>query len=135
MREIEERMKSYRMTRLKYESLKLELEEIESIINTITQDYSKPRVKTSIKTDKLAEMIDKLSEKQRKANETQIQMVQAFIDVTNLIEKLEDPFMREVMTRYYVSCEHWIEIAHALPYDYSGLHKIKRRAFDILERV
>lgn len=131
---IEDRMKSYYIAKKKYESVKLELEEIESIINNLTQDYSKPRVKTSINTDKLADMMDKLSEQHNKCNKMQVDMVHAFIDVTNLIDKLEDPFMREVLTRHYISGQYWIEIAHEIPYDYSGLHKIKRKAFEILER-
>ena len=59
-------LEAARKSHLKYNSLRLELEEIETIIRNITVDYSKPKVQGSGDSNRLAAAMDRLIKVKKK---------------------------------------------------------------------
>ena len=124
-----------RKSHLKYDSLRLELEEIETIIRNITVDYTKPKVQGSGGHDRLAAAMDRLLKIKKKCIYQADDCTRKIIEAKEMIDLVENPKAYDVLIRRYIRCQNWEDIAEECGIDYttafrrrdSGIREIQRR--------
>ena len=125
--EVKDKLEEARKSKRKYDTVRRELEEIETMIQSITVDYSKPRVQGSKDTD-VSQMIDKLSLTREKCIAELGVYVTNMTTAKNLIDKVQNDKGREVLSRRYILCQKWEDIAEDMPIDFSYAFDVHNKA-------
>lgn len=128
-------LRRYRDAREKYQTSQRELEEIETMINGLSVDYSKQKVQTSPEADKLADMVDRLHSLREKCFRTGEKAVKEMEQTKELIDKVDNALLHDVLSRRYISCQKWETIAVAKGYSWEGIHKLHRQAVEEVEKI
>ena len=115
--EMRKRLYSFRDARRDFERSKRELEEVETMIQGLSIDYSKPRVTSSQEPDSLAKAIDELIRIRNKCAAQGEEAVNCMKDVVGLIHSVKDVRGKEILSRRYISCQHWNTIAYEMRTD------------------
>ena len=128
-------LKSYRASQRRWETARREIEIIESKLTSYSIDYSKPRVDGGIKQGMeklLAELADIHKRIDREAQEAG----ENLIAVKKLILSLDDATEYEVISRRYMSCQHWETISYEMRYSRSRIFQIHDNAIThICEKI
>lgn len=123
--EIRTILEDSRKAKREVEFIKREIEEVETMIMSITIDYSRPRVQTSIDSDKLASMIDRLTLIRSKCIDQHQEAIDKMAQAKELIDKVQNVLARDVMSRRYLLGQKWEVIAYEIPIDYSYNFKLR----------
>ena len=115
--EMRKKLYSFRDARGEFERSKRELEEIETMIQGLSIDYSKPRVSSSTPPDALSKTIDKLIQVRNKCAAQGVEASKRMQEVKEIIESVEDIRVRAILSRRYLSCQHWNTIAYEMRTD------------------
>lgn len=126
MEEIKKRLNAFRDARRLYESAKLESEKIATMLTSAAIDYSKVKVQTSPHdfTDTMARLVDLHNECVKRMAEC----VDAMEEAEKLVSFVEDTRKRELLTRRYIGCETWEEIAEKMGLDYRWAFRLHDQA-------
>lgn len=127
--EVKKILKGYRDSQRRYESAIRELEEFEAMIESVTIDYSKPKVKGG-KRKELADVIDELKRMHEKADREWTESARAMVEVKELITKVKDEKCYEVVSRRYLSGQHWDTISYEMRLDKRWIFRLHDRALD-----
>lgn len=141
--EVKEELKGYLRAKREYERLISLLEETETRIQGLSIDYSKLRVQSSPDPDKLSGSIDKLNNIRNSCIDMADKSTKRMEDVFNLINKVDDVKLRELLTRRYIRDETWEEIAFKMKpngsnrnsYSWTGIHKLHDSALKKCEKI
>ena len=128
------RLRSYRDAKRRYEAAKLLLEECESLLTSISIDYSAERVQRTPDMDRLGDLIDRLSRLRRECIWAAAETVECMQDVADLIDRVGSGTLHEILTRRYIRGQKWELIAEEMHYSLNGIHKLHRKALDILRK-
>ena len=126
--EIKERLVAFRKARRLYEQAKEESEQIATMLTSAAIDYSKVRVQSTPRdfTETMARLVDLHAECVKRMEEC----VQAMEDAKRLIDKVEDPKKRDVLSRRYLRCQNWEDIAEDLAKDYRWIFRLHDKALE-----
>lgn len=128
--EIKKKLQGYREAQRRLEIAKRELEEFETKL-TPPIDYSKPRVGGGKVTD-MADMISKLSSIHERIHKDYIEASNNLLEVKEMLGRVEDTKEREILTRRYISCQHWDTISYEMRLDRRWIFRLHDRALDFL---
>lgn len=125
--DVKQKLKTFREAKRKYEAVRIQLEECETMITSVNFDYSKERVQTSPEMDKLADVIDRLSYLRNRCIEQADEAVRCMEEVKMLIDCV-DGRMRDLLTRRYIKGETWERIAVETNRSWNSTHRLHRQA-------
>ena len=131
--EVKKYLQDYRQAQRRLEIAQRELEEFESKL-TPPIDYSKPRVGGGKKTD-MADLIARLSAIHDKVHNEYMEASNQLIKVKEMLTKVEDAREREILTRRYISCQHWDTISYEMRLDRRWVFRLHDRALDKIAEV
>ena len=126
--DVKERLKAFKSARLRYESLRLQLEECEAMLTSISIDYSREKVQSTPELDKLAAAMDRLSRLRLECIKQAHEAVRTMEDAKALIDTVEQGQLHELLTRRYIRGQTWEVIAVEMHYSWRGVHKMHLRA-------
>lgn len=126
--EVKRKLQGYRMAQRQLEIAQRELEAFEASL-TPPIDYSKPRVGGGKVAD-MADMVAKLSVIHDKIHRDYMDASQQLIEVKDLISRVEDAREREILTRRYISCQHWDTISYEMRLDRRWVFRVHDKALD-----
>lgn len=121
--EIKSKLRGYRDAQRRLETAERELEEFEAKIENITVDYSKPRVSGSQNKD-VADVIDKLRQMHERINNEWLEASRRIIEVKEIINTFDDARAVEILSRRYISCQHWETISYEMRYSREHLIRL-----------
>lgn len=126
--EIKARLVAFRNARRLYEQAKEESEQIATMLTSAAIDYSKVRVQSTPHdfTETMARLVDLHAECVKRMEEC----VEAMEDAKRLIDKVEDPKRRDVLSRRYLRCQKWEDIEEDLGKDYRWLFRLHDTALE-----
>lgn len=126
MDEIKNRLAAFRKARRLYNQAKEESEQIATMLTSAAIDYSKVRVQSSPKdfTDTMARLVDLHKECVERMEEC----VRAMEDAKKLIDKVKDPQKRDILSRRYLRCQNWEDIAEDIGKDYRWVFRLHDKA-------
>lgn len=131
--EMRKKLKGYREAKRRYESAARELEELNAMIYP-KMDYSKPKVKGGKKTD-MAGLIADINKLHEQCEEEMRTSVVEMIKVKTIIKGVEDGRNRELLSRRYISCQLWEDIADDMHIERRYLFRLHNQALDeLIER-
>ena len=130
--EMRKKLYGFREARWEFERSQRELEEIESMIEGLSFDYSKPRVTSTPEQDKFSKMIDRLVKIREKCVKQGAEASLKMTDIKELIDSVEDARGREILSRRYISCQHWNTIAYEMRTDRRWLFTLHDREVEKL---
>ena len=131
--EVKKYLQDYRQAQRRLEIAQRKLEEFESKL-TPPIDYSKPRVGGGKKTD-MADLIARLSAIHDKVHNEYMEASNQLIKVKEMLTKVEDAREREILTRRYISCQHWDTISYEMRLDRRWVFRLHDRALDKIAEV
>lgn len=94
--------------------------------------YDKDSVQSSPK-DPMLQFIEKLSDLEEELHKLEKDYTRQYTDVEKLVKTLDDPRLEEIITLRYLVCYEPKEIAAAMGYAESWVHKLHRDAIKELE--
>ena len=131
--EIKKKLQGYREAQRRLETAQRELEVIESKL-VPSMDYSKPRVGGN-KISDMADMIAKLSAMHDKVHAEYMEASHQLIEVKELLNGLDESRSREILSRRYISCQHWETISYEMRLDRRWIFRLHDRALDKIAEV
>lgn len=134
MEEIKRRLKAFKDARILYQKAKDESEQIATLLTSAAIDYSKVKVQTSPHdfTDTMARLVDLHNECVKRMAEC----VTAMEDTARLIDLVEEPELRDILSRRYLRLDHWPDIAESLNKDERWIYRLHGRALEeIKEKI
>lgn len=133
--EVRDELKKYKSAKTRYMRTKRELEELETLIESVSVDYSKPRVKSTPKNDNLANSVDRLYRLHRQITQDGNDAIDAMFYVRDLISKAGDEQQKEILYRRYVDLDFWEFIARDTNYSIARVHQIETKGLDAIKRI
>ena len=132
MEEIKRRLKAFKDARILYQKAKDESEQIATLLTSAAIDYSKVKVQTSPHdfTDTMARLVDLHNECVKRMNEC----VTAMEDAARLIDLVEEPELREILSRRYLRLDQWPDIAEVLKKDERWIYRLHERALQEIKQ-
>lgn len=133
--QVKEKLNKYRDSRERFNNARRRLEEIESMLTSISIDYSQDRVTSSPKTlDRIGDLIDKLSLLRSECMEEAWEAVRTMDEVTKLIKRVDDARLESILVKRYILCETWDEISSDLDIDRRWCFRLHDQAIERLRR-
>ena len=126
--EVKERLRAYKSAKKRYESLRLRLEECETMLTSLSIDYSREKVQSTPDPDKLAAALDNLARVRMECIDGAHEAVRAMEDAVGLIDTVGQGVLHELLTRRYICCQTWESIAVDMHYSWHGIHQLHKRA-------
>ena len=127
--EVDKFLQSYIKSKRRYNSILLDVEEIETQIAGLSIDYTKEKVQSS-PGDRLTNSIDRLNylhkECTRILEECTNDMEQVFYTINNV----KDSELHELLTRRYIAGQVWEQIAVEMAYTNRHIYKLRQRALE-----
>lgn len=130
--EVKEELNGYLRAKSEHQRYVRLLEEIETAISSISIDYSKEKVQSTPQFDKLAESIDKLNCIRNKCIERAYAATEAMGRTLDLIEQIENPTIKDILTRKYILDESFEKIAVEKRYTYRRITQLHGDAIMLL---
>lgn len=130
--EVRRRLKGYREAKRRYESAARELEELNAMIMP-AMDYSKHKVKGGKRSD----MADLVADIAKLHEQLEIEMrtaISEMIKVKTIIKKIDNERDNELLSRRYISCQLWEEIAEDMNIERRYVFRLHNKALDELVR-
>lgn len=127
--EVKNFLKGYQRAKERFRQLLERIAELESIITSISVDYSAERVQTSPPdpSDQIAKLSDMRTEKIEAANE----MSKRMDEVCKVIDKVGG-VQGEILHRRYIEGQRWEEIAVNMHYNYRTVTKLHGKALLVI---
>lgn len=126
--EVKKKLQGYREAQRRLETAQMELAVFEAKL-TPSMDYSKPRVGGS-KVSDMADIVEKLSQAHSKIHEEYLRASEELIAVKEMISRIEDVRARAILSRRYISCQHWDSISYEMRLDRRWIFRLHDRALD-----
>lgn len=126
--EVKKKLQSFREAQRRLEIAERELEEFGSRL-TPPIDYSKPRVGGSNTSD-MGDIVAKLSEMHDKIHKEFIEASNQLLEVKEMLNGVKDVREREILSRRYISCQHWDTISYEMRLDRRWIFRLHDRALD-----
>lgn len=134
--ELRNELKKYKEASKKYNRSKRELEELETLLESVSVDYTKTKVKSSPEPDTLGNSIDKLSRLHHQIIEDGNDAIEQMFYVRSLIDKCEEGQQKEILFSRYLECKYWEVIAWENHYSLARVHQLERQGLDqIIKRL
>ena len=130
--EVKNKLKGYRDAQRRLEIAERELEVFESKL-TPSIDYSKPRVGGGKASD-IADIISKLAQMHDRVKEEYLEASRQLVEVKKLLESVDDEQSRDILSRRYISCQHWKTISIEMRLDWRWMFRLHNRALDELAK-
>ena len=124
----------YQDAKRKISRIAMEIKEVESLKSSISIDYSKVRVMTSGRPDKVTGLIDRLSKLEERMETAREEAVLAMERVTRLIDLVSDETIRTVLTRRYLMGEAWQKVSYEMSMDLRWLLRLQAKGIDEIIR-
>ena len=93
------------------------------------------RVQTSLKPDKIGELVARIADLQLELIEAEADALQVMLEVSAVIDKVPDPTCQLLLHRRYVLLIKWTDIANEMHYSYTGIMAVHRRALSKVEKL
>ncbi|HAK44196.1 MAG TPA: hypothetical protein DCM59_17765 [Clostridium sp.] len=113
----------------------LELESLKSISTSISVNNDCERVQTSIKQDKIGEIIAKIIDLNNEINNDIDKLVDFKKEIMNLIDKVPCDDLRYILYLRYFQFKTWEKIAVDMNYSYQWVHKLHSRALSEVDKL
>lgn len=113
----------------------LELESLKSISTSISVNNDSERVQTSIKQDKLGEIVAKIIDLNDEINNDIDKLVDLKKEIMNLIDKVSCDDLRCILYLRYFHFKTWEKIAVEMNYSYQWIHKLHSRALSEVDNL
>ena len=140
--ELRDELKKYKEASKRYYRSKRELEELETLLESVSVDYTKAKVKSSPEPDTLANSIDKLARLHKQVLQEGNDAIEEMFNVRGLIDKSGNEIQRDILIRRYIDLDRgiklkgWEIIASETHFSIGRLHQIERKALDsIIKRL
>ena len=134
IKEVRNKLYGYKKAKSKLIKSRRELEEVESLLTSISLDYSNPRVKSSPTPDKLSDHMDKLIRLATKIKQDQEDAVNEMVEVENLIQLVYIEDFQRVMVYRYINCMYWDEVAKEMKYSIPRVKQMESRGCQIIKQ-
>lgn len=121
-------LNEYRQAKKRLEVARLNFEEELEILTQIQIDYSRIKVQTSSEYDKIGDRIEKLNEKRKICDEELNEALIKMELVMAIISSVKDHAQRELLTRRYITCDTWENIAEKMNYSRAQVFRIHDKA-------
>lgn len=127
MQEVKRILREYEKAKENIETINSQIETINTHLAHITTDYSQVKVKGARKDD-LATSIDRLTGLKAKLNEEIQRATDAMANCIAIIDKIEDKDCKKLLTKRYIDCKSWEQVAVEINYSWSQTHNIHNKA-------
>lgn len=132
--EVKRYLKGYVEAKKKYQIERENLEVVETSILSITISWSE-KVKSTPKTDKLADNIDKLNRVRQRCIDAQHEATATMEKIYNTISKIEDIDLKTLLYKKYIHDEIWEQIAVEMNFSYRWVLKLHGKALVEAKKV
>lgn len=132
--EVERILESYREAKKKFIIAKLNFDEELEMLTQIQIDYSKIKVQSSPEFDKIGGRIERLADLRRIYEAEADEAIRTMEKVKGLIESVQDVKARELLTRRYIRCERWEQIAENMHYSRAQVFRVRDKGVEELCR-
>ena len=134
--ELRDELKKYKEANKRYYRSKRELEELETLLESVSVDYTKTKVKSSPEADTLANSIDRLHKLRKQVLDEGNDAIEQIFYVRDLIDKSSDELQKSILHERYIELKYWEVIAWENHYSIARVHQIERKALDsIIKRL
>ena len=113
----------------------LELESLKSISTSISVNSDSERVQTSIKQDKIGDIVAKIIDLNNEINSDIDKLVDSKKEIMNLIDKVSCDDLRYILYLRYFHFKTWEKIAVDMNYSYQWVHKLHSRALREVDKL
>lgn len=107
---------------------KMNFDEELELLTQIQLDYSKIKVQTSTEFDRIGNRIEQLSELRKIYLREADEAIKTMETVKGLISAIPDQTERDVLTRHYIKCRPWSQVASELNYSLRSVYYIRDKA-------
>lgn len=128
--ELRDELKKYKEANKRYCRSKRELEELEALLESVSVDYSKTKVKSSPEADTLANSIDRLHRLHKQVLEDGNDAIEQIFYVRDLIDKAGGEIQKNILHERYIELKYWEVIAWENHYSLARVHQIERKGLD-----
>lgn len=126
--EVETFLNSYIKSKKRYNSIMLDVEEIETQLMKTTLDYTKERVQASPRQDKLANSVDRLNFLHKECIRIAEECTSNMERVLYVINKVQDSTLHGILTRKYIVGETWEQISVELTFVTRHIYRLRHKA-------
>lgn len=128
--EVKEKLQGYRAALRRQERAERELEVFTARMLP-SVDYTIPKVEGG-KSQDVSDYIDELTRIHKLIAEEYEQATKELIEVKKLLLKVEDARKYEILSRRYISCQHWDVISYEMRLDRRWMFRLHDRALSEL---
>ena len=132
--EVEKFLNSYIKSKRRYNSIMLDVEEIETQLLSVAVDYSKERVQTSPKNDRLANSVDRLNFLHKECLRIAEECTSNMERILYVINKVQDSTLHGVLTRKYIAGQTWEQISVELTFNSRYIYKLRHKALQEVKK-
>ena len=106
------------------------IEVLDSKIQGLGIDYSRVKVKTTPKNDKISDLIDLLNELKQEQEAKKETAVQEMARVVEVIDSLDDTTQKELLQKRYIDGDTWDSIGQQMGYTWRHLIRLHNQALE-----
>lgn len=128
------RLNRYKQAKAEYLAELKNLEELQTILYSATIPTNAVKVKKTVIQDKFSGKMDKLSAIQNRCSEKSQKAMSEMLEVLRLIDIVKTPIFKEILTKRYIHCLRWEQIAADLNYDYSHVSRLHNKAIEEIKK-
>ena len=128
-------LQQYRKEKLEVQRIKMRIVELNDLCDNITQIITGDRVQTSPIGDRIGRIV---ADKADTVVELEAELEKAYAAqqrAANLINKIEDPEYRLVLSLKYLACMTYMQAAHEMDRSYRWTWELHKRALKAAEQV
>lgn len=109
------------LTHLRELSMKISSSRLEEHI-----DHSSPQEAP------FAKWVERIVDKEKEINEEIDRLVAVKLEISNFIDKIDNPRWQRLLRSRYVLCKDWTEVAEEMGYGISSVYRIHKQIMDFL---
>lgn len=129
---IKRKLKSVRRTNLQIQAYSEELERLRSIAGKCTPSYSASPGGGGFSSDKLPNIVAKCLEVEDLLKQEIAKNSEAFLEVHDLIQSVEQEDLRTLLNKRYLNFEKWEKIADDMVFSLQHIYHLHGQAIDYL---
>lgn len=111
-----------------------EIRKLRSMIEISAVKYEGCKTQSSGNHDKTANIICRIVDLENEINIEIEKLLNAKQEIMNVIDKINDPEMIDLLYRRYIHFEKWEKIAYKMNYSLRGIYKLHGRALQEIEK-
>lgn len=125
----------YQSALIRARRLQAQIDALKDQRDSIGQSFDQERVQSTPKTDKIGELVAKITDLTLDLMDAEADQLMVMLDVEDVINRVSDPTCQLLLHARYIQLKKWSFIAEEMDYSYRGILKVHERALKEVDKL